>query len=294
MNVCLPPLNYQPLLFWYTEQLALPPQIYMTVQHLAEHINIDFAFPQTRRKRQKGKPRPVPPELCLVSLIVIAVKSYHPFPPCLRCFARSVEDPAFLTIDWSTWLSARKEYVAAIKANKPFLPGEEMYLDPSQVFSLTNEQMDAWMDWYGDMYPEHASRETSSRHAIPQDIKDMFPTSRPSQPSTAQTAQDGNERVRTRQALDERLAKVVGSQKMRKVVPEDPKEDGSTKGAVKVPRVGDEYQIFLKEQDLAGSQVALEFHEAVAERAAVSVERLLKEVRRVEVVLEKKMGRSQD
>ncbi|MCJ1449196.1 MAG: Pol I core factor CF [Stictis urceolatum] len=274
-ELALPPLNYEPLLYRYIRDLALPLQLFTSVQTLATLLSTPFTYPT--HKPHKSTHQPLP-ELSLFSLLTIVIKLYHPFSsPTL--YARSVTDPAYLTLDWPTWSSARTRHAQILAYNKPFLPGAQMSVRETDVFNLESDQLDSYMDWYEKTWTAPARTDVSSRD-LPQDLIDMFPTEHPVSLGPVQPSRRASDAGKEFGAAEERLERVVGSLQTRPII-----SDQRAQELGGVPRVGSRYEVFPSEETLGG--VAREFHEAVAERAAVSLDVLLKEVRRVEGRLER-------
>lgn len=160
-----------------------------------------------------------------------------------------------------------------------FPPGREIDVHEEDTLRLTGAQMDAYMDWYGATFlaPEDDRGSGSGgRGGASAEILRMFPTAR-SELTPRPSPIDANAAAQAERARrDRRLAEVVRGLKPRGLV----SEESARRHGRLVPRVGDGYVVYKKEEELTG--YAKEFYERVAEAGALSVGTLVRAVVKVE------------
>ena len=253
--------------------------LYTSAQTLASILSIDFSFPAPRFRQ---KPTSLP-ELQLIALLIIAVKLYHPF-DALERNVRSTTDTGYLTIDWEVWTRAHRHHDEAIRGDQPFAPGSEMSLTEHDVMGMSNEQADAYMDWYEKMWVPKDGKEPTAR-SLPQELLDMFPTGRQDGSVPAPKPIPEERQNAEREAMTSKLKTMLGSLKVRNIV-----SDEEGKQTEPVRRLGAEYTYYRRVEDLTGH--AKVFHEAVADLAGMQVKTLLRGICGIEMRLRR--GREQE
>ncbi len=211
------------------------------------------------------------PEISLIGFLVIATKLYHPFDGDRNPrHARSLTDPAALTIDWAAWVSAQQDQDARLHPEGNLLRGSEINVTEEDVMKMTGEELDQYMDFYERTFIDEERAKTKSR-GLPEQLLDMFPTGRLDGSSPAEyTYKEQEEKEET--FREKTLDAVTGSLKLRAITSEDSGDP--------VPRIGSFYKRYRKVEDLDGC--ARVFHEKVAQIAGIKVETLLLAVGQLE------------
>ncbi|MCJ1479159.1 Pol I core factor CF [Lambiella insularis] len=272
----LPPLNYPPILFGFILQLALPLDVYDAVRQIASTLTCNFDFPVPAFRQRVS----TLPEIQLLAMLVVTVKLYYPFDSIER-HSRSLTDMGCLTIDWDVWNKAQEDYATKIKGDKPFIDGSEVLVNEHDVFDLSNQQIDAYLDWYEKTWIDPESKE-SSKQSISQELLDMFPTGR------AETTRldhhiDKDAEARTDyDILVEKLTTVQKGLKVRSVVSEA--QEGKQREPVS--RVGSSYEHYRHVSDLPSQARA--FYEAAAKVAIISLSTLVAAVYKTELRLRRR------
>ena len=240
------------------------------MRQLALLTNTSFAFdPPQKRSNFKGHP-----EIRLLALLVIVVKLFNPF-GALERYPRSFKDIGSQAVDWSLWEVAFQRAKARIERSGPFAPGGETQLDERDVFALSDEQVDAYLDWYDDLWTDTEHRSVGQR-PLPKELLDMFPTERsglhPRPPDLS-----GEELEKLEEAVtNERLETVQAGLKSLEPLADDDRDEASER----ILRVGDEYPVYDDEADLPDK--ARPFFAEVAHQAGLSLETLVSAVSVIE------------
>ena len=267
--VILPPLNVLPLLFKHIKELALPISLFSTVQDMAALVNIDFHFPAPGRYISTSSS----PETSLISLLVIAVKFYHPFDDWQRSVT-SLNDCAALRINWSQWTEALKKHESRIHAPTNLTRGTEMHVKEEDAMQMSDEQLDDYLDWYERTWID----EDRARHKIrplDEDFRRWFPTGR--QDGSSPASHDFGEDSKTKQrSISQFSEDVIQAMLIRSVLSEKEGQDWSER----VNRIGSHYRRYRSSEELPVD--ALAFHEAVASAGGMKLQTLLKAVLQVE------------
>lgn len=265
----LPPLNAPLLLYKYIRELALPSNLFQTVQHMAALLAIDFKFQESGRYVWASSS----PETSLVSLLVIAVKLYHPFDN-LRRSVLSLNDSAALQIDWSKWTEAFCNHRLRIHAGSHLVRGTEMHVTEEDAMRMSNEQLDDYLDWYERTWIDE-DRARHKQRPLDEDFRKWFPTGR--QDGSLPACHDFGEHSRKeQQSIQQLSADVMQTMMLRDVIP----EGGKQATGEDATRIGSHYRRYRSSDDLAAD--ALAFHEAVANAAGMKLETLLRAVLQVE------------
>ena len=205
------------------------------------------------------------PEIQLIALLVMVVKLFNPFDDRER-YASSSADSSELTVDWSVWEAARDRFRA--EAGRPFQPGTEAQVSERDVLDLSDQQLDAYMDWYDEIWVEKQSF-LEKKKRVPDELLDMFPVGRgvlhPKEPEeNVKEEKDIADKAR-----NERLKTVQERLKTRPAIP-----DGlGAELRDHILRVGDAYQVYDSEDQLSGT--AKTFFAEVSEMAGMSLATLV-------------------
>ena len=174
-GVTIPPLNYHLILLSYIESLSLPLQIYQTVKFLNTILKFSFAYPISYARLTALSH----PETQLMTLVVIATKLLFPFPSShstsakIPTYAYSLNDPSAMTLNWNIWLTAKRTYDAALISpyTTTLIPGTEMSIKDTDILQMEESQLDAYMDFYQEMWVNPDRKE----EGVGKRILDMFP-----------------------------------------------------------------------------------------------------------------------
>jgi RNA polymerase I-specific transcription initiation factor RRN7 len=102
-------------------------------------LDIDFTYPALYLGREFDISYP---EIQLISLIVVATKLGHPFDDVVR-HPESESDPTTVKMDWSQWRE-----IMVDKPQEGLKRGDEIQVEDADVASMTEKQMDHYLDWY--------------------------------------------------------------------------------------------------------------------------------------------------
>ena len=242
--------------------------IYAAVRSLSSLLAFDFTFPPPESISSL-------PEIRLASLLVIAVKLYHPFDSLPR-YVKRLTETAILTVDWDIWRQTQKDYDSQPTADGKLGRGSEIAITEDDVFSMSGKQLDGYLDWYEKTWIDEAR----ASQALPQQLLDMFPTRRLDGPTpSTDDSQHGPEEAET--AITNKLHAVQSRLEMRGVVSSEielAKEES-------VRRIGSSYKHYRRENDLPPAVRV--FYEAMARVVGVTVATLVKAVFRTEREIQK-------
>ena len=136
--------------------------------------------------------------------------------------------------------------------------------------NMSGEQLDEYMDYYERTFidPDRVEQK------LPKELLDMFPTERldGSEPVTYSYQEQF---TKEQEAVQKTLDAVIGSMKLRKVIPKESEEP--------IRRIGSLYKRYRRVEDLDGH--AKVFHEKVAEMVGVKLETLVLAVGQMERLL---------
>lgn len=167
-------------------------------------------------------------------------------------------------------MQAQKDHGASITDESHLQRGTEINITEVDAMNMSGEQLDEYMDYYERTFIDPDRIEQK----LPKELLDMFPTGR----------LDGSEPVsysyqeqfaKEQEAVKGRLDAVIGSMKLRKVIPKESEEP--------VHRIGSLYKRYRSVEDLDG--YAKIFHEKVAEMVGVRLETLVLAVGQMERLL---------
>lgn len=97
------------------------------------------------------------PEARLLSLIVVATKLIFPF-NSQTCYPTSAAEPAAQVLDWSLWARAQNDSKDIISPDGRLGKGKPILVSESDVFNLTDQQLDDYMDWYDSSWLDKTRR----------------------------------------------------------------------------------------------------------------------------------------
>lgn len=265
----LPPLNTPLLLYKYVKDLALPTAVYEATCKIAALLSVDFFFPTLAAKqRVTGLP-----EIALMSVLIIAVKLLYPFSKDLGS-VRSMEDPAVLAVDWEAWVASHQSQVPGAEGETLGGRGSEIEVTEDDIMAMTGKQMDEYLDWYERTWVDE-DRAQSKLRGPPDELLQMFPLGR-QDGSHPQEYNAGVEAAIGRNSTQRRLTDMISKLRTRDVVAEV--EDDEVRDDLN--EMGSAYQRYRSSDDLTPHARA--FHEAAAQRLAVTPKTLLVAVNQME------------
>ncbi|KAK5045895.1 hypothetical protein LTR84_008681 [Exophiala bonariae] len=323
-----PPLNHFPFFISYTRSLALPIEVYSLALRLNRITKYEFAHleqPATAAGKAKSISRRIPhrrhatsyPEAQIMSLIVVATKLLHPFDSAtVTRHPESPNDLATLRMDWEVWLAAKTEMETEMENSLDSMkPGREMSLTDADALSMTDTQLDQYLDWYQRMWlnpsaGEQHSHSQSQSHShgqnqpqsqtqtqnqepntIDQTILNLFPL-----PLLATAEKTRAEHVAAAQQRETLLAKRIervqaSLSPVRAIAPAE-----EAKHHTPILRPGAGYPRYRRVQDLnhrggieksaTGVDAVRVFHDEAAHTACLSLAALLRAVARTEDLIE--------
>lgn len=158
-NIVFPPLNTPLIIFRLVKELCLPctslllsnmtntpyslkkVELYGFCCQLAEVLGIKFQYPKALSRHKLSEY----PELQVAALLVISTKLLQPFDNMIRT-PESLKDPSALRVDWDEWSGMTAEVGGAT-------PGEEATVTEADVFKMSGDMIDRYLDWYHQTWP---------------------------------------------------------------------------------------------------------------------------------------------
>ena len=263
--MALPPINHKILLLQFVKRLWLPIEVYRLATDLNERIlKFDFRY-ETKYHYVKATRFP---EAQIMSLIIVAVKLAYPWGVTYN--PDNLNDPAAQRIDWKTWSQLRRSTAAENDIEDTTIkPGTEHKLKETDLFNMSGEKVDAYMDWYQRTFTaKHAITPRDEPH---KDILAMFPLEDLSQRRVEPMRHEDKD-AKLEQQTESALREMQASLRMNRTA-----NDGDNLDvAKKAP--GCMYPVFKHPESLDKFKIAKEFHEAAAEVACLSLELLLRAV----------------
>lgn len=118
-------------------------EVYTVVRKLNQMLKFtyDFSLSSKATLRNLGFP-----ELQLMAQLVVATKLIFPFENTTK-FPSSPSEPAAQSLDWKRWSQIRADFAKKMTEGK-IAKGRHILLEEDDVFDLTPEQLDDYMDWY--------------------------------------------------------------------------------------------------------------------------------------------------
>jgi RNA polymerase I-specific transcription initiation factor RRN7 len=256
----LPPVNHEVLLYKYIMYLALPLEIFPTVQGLAKMTRSDFLYSttmETRRKRGSAFP-----ELQLTSLLVVAVRLLFPFDKVQR-HPWYIHEPATQKIDWVAWARHRQE-LAKCPPGARLARGSEIDIRDTDVFKMSQQELDSYMNWYQRTWVREPR--PGFGDGVNRELLDMFPL------NSQESSLEQNSRHREQELeriIIQKAQSTTGLIEFQRPMTDEEALDHQ----VDVKRPGEEYESYKSEEELP--ELAKAFFEAAAETACTSVKNLL-------------------
>lgn len=118
-------------------------EVYTVVRKLNQMLRFAYDFPLSSKATLRNLGFP---ELRLMAQLVVATKLVLPFDNITR-FPSSPSEPAAQSLDWKRWSEVRDEF-SRRKSEGKIAKGRHILLEEDDVFDLTPEQLDDYMDWY--------------------------------------------------------------------------------------------------------------------------------------------------
>ena len=252
-----PTLNVPLLLFRYLRELALPLELYDTTRRLAELLGHDFA-PHYEGKRRRGIRQL--PEAQLVSCILVCVKLFYPFDG-LKRYPEESSDATAVVMDWNVWCTAMRASEETRQRDDSRFTTEDMTkLQEKDVFSMSLEEMDQYLDFYADTYLDEAEiQRTRNTDDFRNALYDMFPI----EGERKRVSKQQSAGVVLQKTLDVVQAVHTGM----KTIPAVPDENA------RILRPGQAYPIWKTEEDLP--EVAKMLYEKAGKLAGLSMYMLM-------------------
>ena len=304
-GITFPPLNWHLHFYRCITDLALPLPVYQTAKRVSGLLGWDFGYPPPKVDSEReegmeegqGKRSKIVdfPEARLVATLVVVVKLLYPFDGVERHPERS-DEPAAAVLDWDVWSKAARDYEKAVERQMKKGTGQSMSYEDAMkvseddVLNLTEEKLDAYLEWYGKtwMNRDGPVTERSRDKEFRRYLLDTFPVDGPSESVEQQEMQSGEEAgeedLAREKAKMRRVKRVMESMVPRYAVPENEEEDD---GEEQVLRPGMGYRRYRSKEELAGH--AKEFYEAVAKFVGFDLDMLIRAVFLTELKLEKWM-----
>ncbi|KIW41491.1 uncharacterized protein PV06_07042 [Exophiala oligosperma] len=285
-GMILPPLNVNLFLFSYVRLLALPIEVYGMARRLNLMTKYTFSYPDTTVSEKMRRHVTSYPEAQLISLLVVATKLLFPFDSAtVKCYPKRPNDPTTLRMKWSAWLESKTHYEQALdEMQEPdgLKPGTEINVTDREVFSMTEKQLDQYMDWYQRTWIDNASSQSKSQglgqeSALDKDILDMFPLH--DVPPVGTTTLEHDHHQRAQSHLETRIREVQASLQSRRAV----SSEEETEYGLNLLRPGALYPRYLsiEEIDRAGEEVRA-FHEEAAQVSCLNLKTLMRAVNSTE------------
>ena len=255
-GILWPGLNAPLLLFRYLKELALPLELYDATLRLGELLGYDFALHHEGYSRLGIRHLP---EAQLIGCLTVCVKLFYPFDDEKRS-PQTLSEPTATRIDWKIWHKHMDVARSGQRGDEKHFNTEELYmLEEKEVFSMSSNQLDRYLDFYTDTFLDEAEIQRTKdsdefRHAL----YEMFPIDGKDQQPRCQLS----ETLPHQERLE--VVKVVHSS-MEPVAAVPEEEAGSS-----VLRPGERYQSWKREQDVPGQ--AKKFFEEEAKLAGFSMD----------------------
>lgn len=262
-GIVWPSLNIHLLLFRFLKELALPLELYATTIRLGELLDHDFKL-QSNSDRRLGIRHL--PEAQLVGCLLVCVKLLYPFINEER-HPEAPTEPTAARLDWREWCAQMKTARTKLRGdNQSFTTKEMAELTEKDVFSMSSERMDQYLDYYANMLLDEAETQRTrdkDKTGLHDELFEYFPIEGQGTHPPVQVS-DGL-------SFEERLEVV----RMIHNSMEPVKVMGEEYGAG-VMRPGQNYPSWKSTRDLP--EYAKTFYEAVAELAGLSLDMLVQAV----------------
>lgn len=293
-GMILPPLNVNLFLLSYVRSLALPIEVYGMARRLNLMTKYTFSYPDATVSEKMRRHAATYPEIQLMSLLVIATKILFPFDgTTVKRYPKRPNDPTTLRLKWPAWLEAKVRYEQALdEMHEPggLKPGSEITITDRDVFSMTDQQLDQYMDWYQRTWIDNAASQLQSQgqeSALEKDILDMFPLHDVAPAGTATREHDDRHAQSQSQSqyyLETRIREVQTSLQPRRAI----SSEEETEYGLDLLRPGTLYPRYLSIEDIdrAGEEARV-FHEEAAQVSCLSLKALIRAVNSTEEKIER-------
>ncbi|KAK4450696.1 hypothetical protein QBC34DRAFT_459788 [Podospora aff. communis PSN243] len=256
-ELVFPKIPVAPLLLVWIRDLGLPAEVHHYAQELCSRLGLIFTFP-TRERLNWGSVSRLKhslidnPDILLAASVVVATKYIYPLDGVER-FPVDENDPLILRMNWSTW-----EAEFPKPETKVWTRVDYGTLDPEESWSMSKEDLHAYMDWFQESHFKKNSRCDSKFD------RDADPLFRLRDVQPLKVVKDmGEEEILAR---SRRIQAAVTRVNPR---PEPDAQEG-------IYRLGDLHQCFKEAKELEGP--AKRFYEVTAEMAGLALEDLVKVV----------------
>ncbi|KAL6708023.1 hypothetical protein ACN47E_003457 [Coniothyrium glycines] len=172
-GIVWPALNVPLLLFRCVKELALPLQIYDTVTRLANLLGYDFVFHHGGKKTIGVRDLP---EAQLIGCLIVSVKLLYPLDDTARQ-RKIATEPMAIFMDWDEWRHQMRKVKDEHRGETDRYTSEElMELSEHEVFTMQDNQMDQYLDFYGDTFLDPAViQRTTDNDDFRRALYQMFP-----------------------------------------------------------------------------------------------------------------------
>ena len=274
-GMVVPPINYHLCLYRAIRDLRLPLEVYAATIRLSRMLNISFTYNVDARSSARYQVLRLA-DAQLIGLVVLATKLLFPFDDRER-YPRRPTELAALRMNWGAWSKARAE---AARPSDLLTYGDALQTTENDVFDMSDEKLDQYMDWYQTAFAEEnirdtgrASREAGFRRALFR----LFPVDRPSKQNDEDEDMTDHVDEATQDML---LGRVQGSLRPLRVIAENPADET----AEDINRPGTYYKRFRIPQELVGH--SRDFYDEVAYQTGLSLDSLVQAVFGLEKRLE--------
>ncbi|KAF9729275.1 hypothetical protein PMIN03_000291 [Paraphaeosphaeria minitans] len=273
-SIAWPALNVPVLLFRYLKDLALPLELYDATIRLGEKLGYDFALYVSPRQMLNFASLP---EARLISCLVICVKLIFPFDDIER-HPRSVAEPAATAIDWPAWVQLVEAARAEERGGRHRYTTEELTkVQEKDVFSMSGNDLDQYLDFYlANFVDEMNIQSKTSDDAFQAAMYSLFPIA----PDASSQPQKTPANLQQQKKL-ELVRAVHGTTKEVRAFADDE--------GVEVLRPGAWYAVYTKESDMPPH--AARFYEEAARISGLTLDMLIRCVRRIERNIAREQGR---
>jgi RNA polymerase I-specific transcription initiation factor RRN7 len=169
-DVTFPPVNMPLMLYQFVRRLGLPcknrflnirrlsflelfadihtVEVYSFVKRLQLFLKFSFKFSSDKRRALRAQGFP---EAQLLALIIISTKLIFPFSDT-RGYPITATEPAAQIVDWDLWADAQNHFKERTTLEGRLAKGQEVTVNEGNVFHMTGQQLDDYLDWYQDTW----------------------------------------------------------------------------------------------------------------------------------------------
>ncbi|KAF2861602.1 hypothetical protein K470DRAFT_214648 [Piedraia hortae CBS 480.64] len=265
LKMVCPPINHAAILYEWVHKLALPVEIFVATNRLANALHINFSFELGRRTVMTDHLLRNP-ECKLMALLVVSVKLLFPLVE-QETYVTAHDDLTSLSLDWSVWEEAQNR---STESRKIMSYQQALDLSEEEIATGSPDLLDQYMDIIeqnvtSEIIREHRKKnQVSGQTELRQALFQMFPLESKSQ---SRTVPDNAEFDAALEAERQRVRMVQRSRQPRPI-------------ASDAGPIGSRYRRYRTPNDLDG--VARRFHEKAADLAAMPLEILLRAVHSIE------------